>query len=372
MKMLKTGHMAFFCLVLIIFSATPVFAGIEVADIYPLTDDYSSDYHYPAWSPDGKQITYMNGQAIGIMDVDGSNPHIIYDGMKWDGDPCFSADGKEIYFASESRKPRSSTYINLFKMNANGSNITQLTDGADRRSPSISPDGSMLAYRSNIAGNYDIWVMDITNKSHRQLTFTSEDEGKPSWSPDGSEIIYSLKGNLWLTDVELDTSWQLTHGNSNDVDPFFLPSGEKIVFVSDQGGETNLWLIDTEDDERQSLTDNRKVEFSPAVSPYGKKIVFGTKANGTFDLWMLEMENPEGTDEISGINVEDTNVNVTDTNVNVTENEDVVLTSENNQDMDEGSIGLLGKISNNLALFAGGLVLGIVLFLIARLIFRKV
>ncbi|MFW5987369.1 MAG: TolB family protein, partial [Methanohalophilus sp.] len=353
--------MAFFCLVLIICSATPVFAGIEVANIYPLTDDFSSDYHYPAWSPDGTQITYMNDKAIWIMDADGSNPHVIYDGMKWDGDPCFSADGKEIYFASESRKPYSSTYINLFKMNADGSNITQLTDGADRRSPSISPDGSMLAYLSNIAGNYDIWVMDLTNKSHRQLTFTSEDEGKPSWSPDGDELIYSFKGNLWLTDVELDKSRQLTHGTSNDVDPFFLPSGEKIVFISDRRGETNIWLIDTEDDERQLLTDDRKVEYSPAAGPDGKKIVFGARANETFDLWMLEMENPEVSDGVSGINVEDTNVDAM-------EGEDISLTSENNQNMDEGSGGLLG---NNLALFVGGLVLGIILFLVARLIFRK-
>ncbi|RNI15039.1 hypothetical protein EFE42_02345 [Methanohalophilus sp. RSK] len=364
MKMLKTGPMAFFCLVLIIYSATPVLAEIEVADIYPLTDDFSSDSHYPAWSPDGKQITYMNDQAIGIMDADGNNSHIIYDGMKWDGDPCFSTDGKEIYFASESRKPYSSTYINLFKMNADGSNITQLTDDTDRRSPSNSPEGSMLAYLSNIAGNYDIWIMDVANKSHRQLTFTSEDEGKPSWSPDGDEIIYSLKGNLWLTDVELDTSWQLTHGTSNDVDPFFLPSGEKIVFISDRGGATNLWLIDIENDEIQLLTDDITVEGSPAVDPYGEKIVFEAKANETFDLWMLEMENPESTDVVSGINVEDTNVDVM-------ENEDISITPENNQNMDEGSSGLLGKINNNIALFAGGLVLGIILFLVARLIFKK-
>jgi TolB protein len=279
---------------------------------------------------------------------------LIYDGMKWDGDPCFSAGGKEIYFA-------------FFKMNADGSNITQLTDGADRRSPSISPDGSMLAYRSNIAGNYDVWIMNITNKTHRQLTFTSEDEGKLFWSPDGGEIIYSFKGNLWLTDVEFDTSWQLTHGTSNDVDPFFLPSGEMIVFISDRGGETNLWLIDTEDEERQLLTDDMTVEVSPAVDPYGKKIVFEVKSNETFDLWMLEMTNSEGKDEVSGINVEDSGINV-----DVMENEDVALTTENNQNIDEGSSGLLGKINNNLALFAGGLILGIILFLMTRLIFSKI
>ena len=76
------------------------------------------------------------------------------------------------------------------------------------------------------------------------------------------------------------------------------------------------------------------------------------------------MTNPEGTDEVSGIDVEDTNVDVTG-------DEDVAFTSENNQNMDEGAGGLLGKVNDNLALFAGGLVLGIILFLVARLIFRK-
>jgi TolB protein len=76
------------------------------------------------------------------------------------------------------------------------------------------------------------------------------------------------------------------------------------------------------------------------------------------------MDYPEAKAEVSGINAEDTNVDVMD-------NEDILINSENNQNMDEGSSGLLGKINNNLALFAGGLVLSIILFLVARLIFRK-
>jgi TolB protein len=77
------------------------------------------------------------------------------------------------------------------------------------------------------------------------------------------------------------------------------------------------------------------------------------------------MDYPEAKAEVSGINAEDTNVDVMD-------NEDILINSENNQNMDEGSSGFLGKINNNLALFAGGLILGIILFLMTRLIFSKI
>jgi Tol biopolymer transport system component len=51
--------------------------------------------------------------------------------------------------------------------------------------PSISPDGLKIAFTSNRAGNFDIWVMDINGRHLRRLTTSSAREVDPAWSPDG-------------------------------------------------------------------------------------------------------------------------------------------------------------------------------------------
>jgi len=92
--------------------------------------------------------------------------------------------------------------------------------GNDNRHPRYSPDSSRIAFSSQSVGNYnpDIWNMNADNSNIRQLTTEGTDEYF-DWSPDGKYIVYTsyragdwtyANGTLWIVDVETGERRQLT------------------------------------------------------------------------------------------------------------------------------------------------------------------
>ena len=58
--------------------------------------------------------------------------------------------------------------------------------------PDLSPDGKLLAYASDRAGegNLDIWVQQVSGGQALQLTRDPADESEPVFSPDGGKIAF--------------------------------------------------------------------------------------------------------------------------------------------------------------------------------------
>jgi eukaryotic-like serine/threonine-protein kinase len=70
-------------------------------------------------------------------------------------------------------------------------NLTRLTFGSSLQTdPTLSPDGRFLAYASDRAGNFDIWVQPVAGGDPVQVTRDPEADTQPAWSPDGSTIVF--------------------------------------------------------------------------------------------------------------------------------------------------------------------------------------
>lgn len=79
--------------------------------------------HHASWSPDGKQIAYMNG-AIFVMNSDGSGKKNISKGKGRDSEPAWSPDGRWIAFT---RTPKGSNAMDIWIMKSDGTEQQQIT-----------------------------------------------------------------------------------------------------------------------------------------------------------------------------------------------------------------------------------------------------
>jgi len=99
----------------------------------------------------------------------------------------------------------------LFTMNLDGSNRTQLTnDGLSKFLPHFSPDGTRLVYTKFYRGQYgstdqvtDVAVYDFGSAAETRLTRTGTGY-QPAWSPDGGRIAFGsfLGDGIWIMNAD--------------------------------------------------------------------------------------------------------------------------------------------------------------------------
>jgi Tol biopolymer transport system component len=160
--------------------------------------------------------------------------------------PSPSADGRHVVFQAFSG---GGWYIgrgwNIFSMNADGSNQVDLTNTEEpviNFEPSFSPDGSKIVFmRQGLSGgDRDIWVMDANGTGAVNLTNSpGVNETEPEFSSDGTKIVYvkpastdEFSNDIWVMNADGSSSKQLTETNPliHNVGPAWSPDSTKIAY----------------------------------------------------------------------------------------------------------------------------------------------
>src|SRR5207249_5805392 len=115
-----------------------------------------------------------------------------------------------------------------------------------------------------------------------------------TWSPDGSELIYSMQGTLWRQRIGSPTATQLTSGPVYDYQPDWSPDGRTVVFARYAHDRIELELLDLASGNVTPLTTNGAVNLEPRWSPDGTRIAFVSSLyNGR---WHIFIVSPGGRD----------------------------------------------------------------------------
>ena len=169
-----------------------------------------------------------------------------------DFDPAIDPTGRQLVFSST----RHSRYSHIYMKAIDGTALTQLTDGrANDAQPAFSPDGKRIAFASDRAGQWDIWVIDVTGRNPMQITNSPMAEMHPSWSADGKRLVYcklnprDIAGELWIVDLDNPGMKRLI---GEGLFPSWSPRGDKIAFQrARQRGSRwfSIWTITLESGE---------------------------------------------------------------------------------------------------------------------------
>jgi TolB protein len=139
----------------------------------------------PTFSPDGKRIAFVWGRkpitaAIFTMNAGGGGLKQITpwskgglsDKIDW------SPDGGRIAFASPGLGDAPGISANVFTVRPDGTRIVKLTNSSGGKIhnglDSWSPDGTKIAFISNRAGTYEIYVMNANGSDVNQVTHGPE------------------------------------------------------------------------------------------------------------------------------------------------------------------------------------------------------
>ncbi len=228
----------------------------------PPPPDYSQGYVwalYPSYD-------------IFVADRDGGNLRQLTDTWRYDAEATISRDGQKIVFTSLRNGD-----LDIYTMDADGSNVKQLTDklGYDG-GPFFSYDGTKIVYRAHYPtsaeekadylrllaqdrirpSQLDIFVMDADGSNKRQLTDNGAANFGPYWFPSGDRVIFASNMHepqgrnfdLYAIDADGTGLERISYHPEFDGFPMFNSDGTKLVWASNRfnakPGDTNIFIAD--------------------------------------------------------------------------------------------------------------------------------
>ena len=170
----------------------------------------------------------------------------------------------------------------------------------------VTADGRWLAFSAKHGGRdrLHIWNLEL-GEEERTLSFDDIVAiSSPSWSPDGSRLVFSGaepggRTDLYIVDIASGSAEALTDDIFHDRDPDWDPSGDRVLFSSDRwsGGRRgyyNLFVYDPSSRAITQLTRGEHNDLQSDWSPSGDRLVFSSDRNGMYDLYTADVLSDTG------------------------------------------------------------------------------
>lgn len=162
--------------------------------------------------------------------------------------PVFSPDGQQVYFSAANNTSR-----HIYAVNLQSETFRQVTGNESiyAQSPAISSDGTKLAYSAFVQDFKKLFMLDLTTGVEKQLTFGRYNDEAPSWSPDGTKIVYvsdevENTKHLYTLDMINSMASQWTNSPGGVFAPRFMPGeNDRLVYTAFEENQFLSYLFRT-------------------------------------------------------------------------------------------------------------------------------
>jgi dipeptidyl aminopeptidase/acylaminoacyl peptidase len=316
-------------------------------DVYELTGVGD-----PRISPDGNRVAYVvttadrdkgdYRSAVWVAPLDGSEePRRFTSGEKRDGSPRWSPDGRWLAFVSNRGDDKAQGQ--LYVIPAEGGEARRLTELKESVGDvAWSPDSTRLAFKSRVRDEaYEeedekkrkprrftrivqkldsvgwtgdrrthVFVVDLDGGEPRQITEGDNENGAPTWSPDGRQLVFpATRGERWDTelidrlysvDADGGEPKQLTGDDGSYETPSFSPDGTRIAyrFILEDGTHPyhhQVGVMNADGTDAKVLTaslDRQCAPYPDYREPIwdGERILFTVEDGGNVHAYTVEAD----------------------------------------------------------------------------------
>jgi TolB protein len=272
-----------------------------------LTHDDTNNESEAVLSADGKWLLYTSSvrgpdggiEANRIMRsrADGKGGVLLSKESGFTSSPAWLPTGSAYLAITDAMGSRDIVKALRVAPNAAMSRVLSGRDVTEPDGVTVSPDGTQIAFHSQVGG---VWTIGVARIDGSELTHLVPG-AYPAWSPDGKRLAFhrQVNGNwqLFITDPEGGELTQVTEGDANDEQATWSPDGKFLAFVSNRGWNRfpnadassvqNVYAIRADGSGLVALTDGAR---RASAAEWGRdgKIYFASTDAGTWDVWRLE------------------------------------------------------------------------------------
>jgi Tol biopolymer transport system component len=156
--------------------------------------------------------------------------------------------------------------------------------------PSVSPDGSKIAFLSDRDGAIDLYVISTDGTGETRLTQKIEAVGRPDWSSDGKAIRFASFANdtSRIYTIGPDGKNQKLLGSVPGRAATLSPDGTRVLYWTGTWTAVSLFVSGLDGSGKKQLTDGSGVAWNTRWSPDGKRIAFtGRDAQEVLHVYVM-------------------------------------------------------------------------------------
>jgi len=244
------------------------------------------------WTPDGKYFVFQSqgniwalAENTNLFGKANSKPLQLTSGPMIFSSPLPSKDNKKLFVVGALARGE------LARYDAKSADFVPFLSGISADMVSFSKDGQWVAYVSFPEGT--LWTSKLDGSQRLQLSYPPLYSQLPRWSPDGKQLVYSAltnyplidplrnsfdvspgqKPNLYTVSIDGGTPRQIIPEDvQGEWDPTWSPDGTRIVFCGGHGPNATIRILDVKTHQISTLPGSKGL-FSPRWSPDGRNVV---------------------------------------------------------------------------------------------------